>query len=169
MKCRFDVLEALKAAGYNTARMRQEKLLGENAIQSLRTDEIKGMDTLERICKLLNMQPGDIIMCEEDNETMTKWTKEMAVLAGEVYYDLLRISNKGKHDPFPNSSIWPLKSLVMMRQKIRSLPPETEEKMVRLMDMIDIEDMNELMSKPAPNEVGMWFEYGKMLHTQKKK
>ena len=58
---KFDVLEALKEAGYNTGRLRKEKLLGENAIQSLRNNEMIGIIALEKVCKLLDMQPGNII------------------------------------------------------------------------------------------------------------
>lgn len=62
---KIDVLQALKAAGYNTTRMRKEKLLGENAIQSLRKNEMVGMLALDKICSLLDMQPGDIIAFEK--------------------------------------------------------------------------------------------------------
>lgn len=58
---KFDVLENLKESGYSTARLRKEKLLGENAIQSLRRGEMVGMKAFEKICKLLDMQPGNII------------------------------------------------------------------------------------------------------------
>ena len=58
---KYDVLEALKEAGYNTTRLRKEKLLGENAIQSLRNGDVVGIIALEKICKLLDMQPGNII------------------------------------------------------------------------------------------------------------
>ena len=58
---KFDVLEALREAGYNTGRLRKEKLLGENAIQSLRNNEMIGIIALEKVCKLLDMQPGNII------------------------------------------------------------------------------------------------------------
>ena len=58
---RFNVLEKLKEAGYNTTRLRKEKLLGENAIQSLRRGEMVGIIALEKICMLLDMQPGNII------------------------------------------------------------------------------------------------------------
>ena len=58
---KFDVLDALKEAGYNTTKLRKDKLLGENAIQSLRKNEIVGIIALEKICKLLDMQPGNII------------------------------------------------------------------------------------------------------------
>ena len=58
---KIDVLEMLKEHGYNTTRLRREKLLGENAIQSLRRGDMVGNIALEKICKLLNMQPGEII------------------------------------------------------------------------------------------------------------
>lgn len=65
---KFDVLEALKECGYNTGRLRKEKLLGENAIQSLRRGEIVGIIALEKICKLLDMQPGNIIKYVDDDK-----------------------------------------------------------------------------------------------------
>ena len=58
---KIDVLETLKESGYNTTRLRKEKLLGENAIQSLRQGEMVGIGSLEKICSLLDMQPGNII------------------------------------------------------------------------------------------------------------
>ena len=63
---KFDVLEELKESGYNTARLRKEKLLGENAIQSLRRGEMVGIIALEKICSLLDMQPGNIIKYVEN-------------------------------------------------------------------------------------------------------
>lgn len=63
---KFDVLETLKESGYNTTRLRKEKLLGENAIQSLRRGEMIGIIALEKICNLLDMQPGNIIKYVED-------------------------------------------------------------------------------------------------------
>ncbi len=66
---KFDVLETLKESGYNTTKLRREKLLGENAIQSLRRGEMVGIIALEKICSLLDMQPGNIIKyVKEDNE-----------------------------------------------------------------------------------------------------
>ena len=43
---KFDVLETLKESGYNTTKLRKEKLLGENAIQSLRRGEKEGLIAL---------------------------------------------------------------------------------------------------------------------------
>lgn len=63
---KFNVLDSLKEAGYNTTRLRKEKLLGENAIQSLRRGEMVGIIALEKICRLLDMQPGNIIKYVDD-------------------------------------------------------------------------------------------------------
>lgn len=63
---KFDVLESLNEAGYTPVKLRKDKLLGENAIQSLRHNKMVGMDSLDKICKLLDMQPGNIIKYVED-------------------------------------------------------------------------------------------------------
>lgn len=58
---KIDVLEELKTAGYNTTRLRREKLLTESAIQDLRNGKVVGIISLEKICTMLNRQPGEII------------------------------------------------------------------------------------------------------------
>lgn len=58
---KIDVLESLKEAGYTTTRLRKEKLLGENAIQYIREGKPVGAKALDSLCKLLDMQPGNII------------------------------------------------------------------------------------------------------------
>ena len=63
---KIDVLEQLKNNGYNTNRLRKEKLLGENSIQYIREGKMIGAKALDNICKLLDMQPGNIIKYVED-------------------------------------------------------------------------------------------------------
>jgi DNA-binding Xre family transcriptional regulator len=65
---KIDVLETLKESGYNTTRLRKEQIVGESAIQSLRKGEMIGIKTLEKICDILDMQPGNIIKYVEDTE-----------------------------------------------------------------------------------------------------
>lgn len=65
---KIDVLETLKESGYNTTRLRKEQIVGESAIQSLRNGEMVGIKTLEKICDILDMQPGNIIKYVEDTE-----------------------------------------------------------------------------------------------------
>ena len=58
---KIDILQALKAAGYNTSILRKEKLMGEATIQKLRKGELVSWANINTICRLLNCQPGDII------------------------------------------------------------------------------------------------------------
>ena len=58
---KFDVLEALKNAGYTTYRLRSEKLLSESTVQKLRQGEMVAISNIEVFCRLLNCQPGDIL------------------------------------------------------------------------------------------------------------
>lgn len=68
LKYKFDVLDTLKESGYTTTKLRKEKLLGENAIQSLRHGEMVGIIALDKICTLLDMQPGNIIKYVENDK-----------------------------------------------------------------------------------------------------
>lgn len=65
---KIDVLEALKEAGYTTTRLRKEKLLNESAIQYIREGKPIGAKPLDAICKLLDMQPGNILKYVETEE-----------------------------------------------------------------------------------------------------
>ena len=58
---KMEVLQALKARGYNTNRLRKEKLLAESTIQKLRKKAPISWDNIDRICGLLNCQPGELI------------------------------------------------------------------------------------------------------------
>lgn len=58
---KIDVLAALKAAGYNTTKIRKDQLLSESTLQKLRTGEGVAWKNIETICRLLDCQPGDFM------------------------------------------------------------------------------------------------------------
>ena len=66
IKYKIDVLAALKEAGYNTTRIRKEKLLGEATLQKFRDNEPVSWKNISTLCKLLNCQPGDIMEYVDD-------------------------------------------------------------------------------------------------------
>ena len=57
----MDILTALKEAGYNTNRLRKEKLLAEGVIQSLREGKYIALQNIDKICCLLDCQPADLL------------------------------------------------------------------------------------------------------------
>ena len=65
---KIDILAALKEAGYNTNRLRKEKLLSEGVIQSLREGKYVALQNIDKICGLLKCQPADLLEWVEDAE-----------------------------------------------------------------------------------------------------
>ena len=61
MKYKVDVIATMKEAGYNTNRIRKEKIMGESMLQKIRSGQMVSWATLETICDILNCQPGDLI------------------------------------------------------------------------------------------------------------
>ena len=61
MRYKFNILAALKERGYNSTRIRNEKLMSESTLQKFRTGEMVSTDNIARLCKLLDCQPGDIL------------------------------------------------------------------------------------------------------------
>lgn len=55
---KIDVLQALKDKGYNTNRLRKEKILAESTIQKLREKKPISWANIAQICDLLNCQPN---------------------------------------------------------------------------------------------------------------
>lgn len=62
-----DILAALKECGYNTNRLRKEKLLAEGVIQSLREGKAISWQNISRICDLLDCEPGEILVKVDAN------------------------------------------------------------------------------------------------------
>lgn len=56
-----DVLEALKVAGYSSYKLRQEKVIGERQLQQIREGSIVSPACLDKLCTLLDCQPGDLL------------------------------------------------------------------------------------------------------------
>lgn len=63
---KIDVLETLKESGYNSTRILKEGTISQGAMQKLRKNEMVGIKTLEKLCSILDMQPGNIIKYIEE-------------------------------------------------------------------------------------------------------
>lgn len=58
---KIDVLEALKAKGYSSYKLRQEKVIGQRQLQQIREGSIVSPLMLDTLCTLLDCQPGDLL------------------------------------------------------------------------------------------------------------
>ena len=56
-----DILAKLKEKGYSTSRLRKEKIFGERTMQEFRTNGVIPYKTLDKLCGLLECQPGDFL------------------------------------------------------------------------------------------------------------
>lgn len=58
---KFDVLSALKQAGYSTYKIRKTALFPERVVQQFRAGTLASWASINRLCAVLHMQPGDIL------------------------------------------------------------------------------------------------------------
>ena len=61
IKYKIDILSALKQIGYSTYKIKQEKIFNQSQLQQIRDNKLLTQDALNKVCKLLDCQPGDIL------------------------------------------------------------------------------------------------------------
>lgn len=61
IRYKMNVLGELKKKGYSSYRLRKERIIGEFQVQQLRAGEIVSATILDRLCALLDCQPGDLL------------------------------------------------------------------------------------------------------------
>ena len=64
---KIDVLKELKEKGYNTSRLRKEKLMGEATIQKIRENQLISWANLDTICNLLECNVGDVVEHQKED------------------------------------------------------------------------------------------------------
>lgn len=68
IKYKLDIIQALKNEGYSTYKIRKEKIFNESQLQQMRQNKILAQEALNKVCALLNCQPGDILEYIPDEE-----------------------------------------------------------------------------------------------------
>ena len=68
IRYKIDILYALKCRGFNSTFLRQNKILSESAMSSLRHDKPVTFTPLDRICALLGRDVSDIIELVPDEK-----------------------------------------------------------------------------------------------------
>ena len=69
LKYKFNVGEALERAGLNTYKARTTKIMSQDTLRKLKNDDTNiSLESLNKVCIILDMQPKDIIQYVEDEE-----------------------------------------------------------------------------------------------------
>lgn len=69
---KMDILKVLKENGYNTNRIRKEKIFGEKTIQNIRENKQITLKTIDTICNILQCKICDIIEYVPDDNKKNK-------------------------------------------------------------------------------------------------
>lgn len=83
IRYRFNILNALKAKGYNTNRLRTEKIFGQATIQDFRTGKIVSLNNLCKLCDIFHCDIGDLIHYtpDESAETISSYDSSLSTFA----------------------------------------------------------------------------------------
>ncbi len=61
LRYKIDVMPELSQKGYSARRLRNEHILAESTMTKLRHAAPISWDNIDTICRLLDMQPGDVL------------------------------------------------------------------------------------------------------------
>ncbi|WP_304433058.1 helix-turn-helix domain-containing protein [Acutalibacter muris] len=61
LQFKVNILEALKEKGYTTYKLRKDNILSQSTLQKLREGRGLAWENIERLCALLDCQPGDLL------------------------------------------------------------------------------------------------------------
>ncbi len=70
---KIDVFAELKKKGFNQTRIQGERLLPGQTAQNIRAGKSITLETLNKICIMLKMQPGDVIEVIPTDEEKIKY------------------------------------------------------------------------------------------------
>ncbi len=61
LKYKIDIIDQLQKKGYTLQRIRKEKILSQGTLTYIRAKKLIRIEVIERICELLQCQPGDLL------------------------------------------------------------------------------------------------------------
>ena len=73
IRYKIDVFEELKKHGYNQTKIQRENLLPKQTMTNIRAGKGITLETLNKICIMCKMQPGDIVEVIPTDEEKIKY------------------------------------------------------------------------------------------------
>ena len=105
---KINILEELKKKGYSSTRIHKEHLLSDQTVQSIREGKNISLATLNKICIMLKVQPGDLIEVVPTNDEILN---QVALALGELAPVRRDEQHAGNHNFSPGL---PVKSVIHM-------------------------------------------------------
>ena len=69
MPIKYDkLMDLMKKKGLSTYRIRQENIISQSALTAIKNGKSVTIETIAKLCKVLNCQPGDIMEYVEEQE-----------------------------------------------------------------------------------------------------
>jgi putative transcriptional regulator len=74
LKYKINIADALERKGFNTYKAKTTKILSQDTLKKIKEENTNiSLESLNRICILLDMQPKDLIEYVEDKEEKNKY------------------------------------------------------------------------------------------------
>jgi putative transcriptional regulator len=76
IRFKIDIIKELNKKGYNTNRIRQDKIISEGALQKIRGGGVPGIVSLDKLCAILKKQPGQLLEYVPDSVPVPRSDQE---------------------------------------------------------------------------------------------
>jgi len=74
IKYKINIADALERAGFNTYKAKTTKLLSQDTLKKIKCEDTNiSLESINRICMILDMQPKDLIEYVENEEEKKKY------------------------------------------------------------------------------------------------
>ena len=74
LKYKINIADALKRRGFNTYKAKTTKLLSQDTLKKIKNEDTNiSLESVNRICMILDMQPKDLIEYVEDEEEKRRY------------------------------------------------------------------------------------------------
>ena len=74
LKFKINIADALERKGFNTYKAKKTKILSQDTLKKIKNEDTSiSLESLNRICLLLDMQPKDLIEYVESEEEKQKY------------------------------------------------------------------------------------------------
>lgn len=74
LRYKIDIMDALDRKGFNSYKAKKTKIISQNTLQKLKNEDTSiSLESINRICMVLDMQPKDIIEYVEDADEKKKY------------------------------------------------------------------------------------------------